>query len=162
VDWNAIFEGYVATVDWPAASFWPELTAANPDALVLLSVRDDSATWWRSASTTIFELARNFPPGALGGWDEMWSTLARNRFTDKLDDADDAMAAYERHNDAVRTGVPSDRLLEWRPGDGWAPICERLGLAVPNEPFPHVNAAEEVRANVASIVRTVADQPPLQ
>jgi hypothetical protein len=76
----------------------------------------------------------------------MWSTLARTRFTERLDDPSSAIAAYERHNDAVRAGVPPDRLLEWRPGDGWAPICERLGRPVPSEPFPHVNNAEDTRA----------------
>jgi hypothetical protein len=146
VDWDAIFDGYVATVDWPAASFWPELVAANPDALVVLSVRDNAEQWWRSASTTIFEVTRRFPPERLGSWGEMWSTLARTRFTERLDDPSSAIAAYERHNDAVRAGVPPDRLLEWRPGDGWAPICERLGRPVPSEPFPHVNNAEDTRA----------------
>ena len=38
-DLNAMLDGYEATVDWPAAAFWPELTAANPDAVVLLSLR---------------------------------------------------------------------------------------------------------------------------
>jgi hypothetical protein len=146
VDWDAILDGYVATVDWPAASFWPELTTLNPHALVLLSVRENADDWWRSASTTIFEFARRFPPGGLGGWDEMWSTLARNRFTERLDDASSAIAAYERHNDAVREGVAPDRLLEWRPGDGWAPICDRLGRPVPDEPFPHTNKAEDMQA----------------
>ena len=40
----------------------------------------------------------------------------------------------------------SSELLEWQPGDGWEPICERLGLSVPDEPFPHVNTTEEFRA----------------
>jgi hypothetical protein len=39
-DWQALFAGYAAVVDWPAASFWPEISEAFPDALVLLSVRD--------------------------------------------------------------------------------------------------------------------------
>ena len=50
------------------------------------------------------------------------------------------MAAFERHNADVRASVPGDRLLEWRPGDGWAPICAALDLPVPDEPFPHVNS----------------------
>lgn len=28
--WHAMLSGYRATVDWPAASFWPELSAAFP------------------------------------------------------------------------------------------------------------------------------------
>lgn len=51
-DWRALFAGYVAAVDWPAASFWREISAAFPQALVVLSVRDPDA-WWQSASSTI-------------------------------------------------------------------------------------------------------------
>ena len=51
--------------------------------------------------------------------------------------------AYERHNDEVRRAVPTERLIDWRPGDGWQPICSILGLPVPDEPFPHENTAAE-------------------
>ena len=32
-DWNELFRGYRAAVDWPACSFWPELSKAFPDAI---------------------------------------------------------------------------------------------------------------------------------
>ena len=44
VDWDQLFEGYVAALDWPASMFWRELSAAYPEALVLLSVRDSAET----------------------------------------------------------------------------------------------------------------------
>ena len=44
--------------------------------------------------------------------------------------------------------MPADRLIDYRPGDGWEPICEKLGLPVPSEPFPHVNTTDEFRAMV--------------
>ena len=53
------------------------------------------------------------------------------------------MAAYERHNEAVRREVPTERLVEWQPGAGWEPLCNALGVDVPDEPFPHVNTAAE-------------------
>ena len=55
------------------------------------------------------------------------------------------MDAFVRHNDAVRRAIPPSRLLEWTPGDGWEPICDRLGLAVPAEPFPVTNTTAEFR-----------------
>src|SRR5436190_16050817 len=36
VDWDSLFAGYSATVDWPGCAFWRDLAAANPDAPVLL------------------------------------------------------------------------------------------------------------------------------
>src|SRR4051794_37228781 len=62
VDWQELLAGYVAQVDWPGASFWREISAANPDALVLLSTRDADG-WYRSASNTIFHAFENPPPG---------------------------------------------------------------------------------------------------
>ena len=59
-----------------------------------------------------------------------------------------AIAAYEAHNVEVRATVPADRLVEWRPGDGWEPLCAALGVAVPAEPFPHLKFHEEFRAMV--------------
>jgi hypothetical protein len=45
VDWDALFDGYVACVDWPGGSFWHELADAYPEAPILLSTRDSADTW---------------------------------------------------------------------------------------------------------------------
>jgi hypothetical protein len=74
-------------------------------------------------------------------------TLLADRFSDQLDNPTAMMDAFERHNAAVRAGVPSERLLEWTGTDGWEPICERLGVEVPDEPFPATNALNDWRAN---------------
>jgi hypothetical protein len=142
IDWNALMRDYVAQVDWPGGAFWPELSSANPDALVILSVRDPDA-WYTSCQNTIFpamSMMREDP------WMAAMMRLLHDRFSDRLDDRDAMIAAFEKHNDAVRAGVPADRLLEWSAADGWEPICERLGLPVPAEPFPKVNSTEEFRA----------------
>jgi hypothetical protein len=149
LDWAEFLSGYVATVDWPAASFWPELTAAWPDAVVVLSVRDDSEAWWKSASETIFQvLARGAPPDDPGAVAElaMINDVLDRRFTSGWRDRETAIAAYEAHNAKVRASVPSDRFVEWRPGDGWGPLCAALGMAVPAEPFPHLNTTSDFRA----------------
>ena len=52
-DWNKIFEGCQATVDWPGSFFYRELIEVYPDAKVLLSVRDGAA-WARSMRDTIW------------------------------------------------------------------------------------------------------------
>jgi sulfotransferase family protein len=141
-DWNELFRGYAAAVDWPASAFWREQSQAYPDALVLLSTRDSSETWWNSANETIFGLLDKAPAGP---WREMVDAMFANRFTSKLQDRDACIAAYERHNAAVRAAVPKSRLVEYRPGDGWGPLCRALGVPVPSEPFPHVNTREEWR-----------------
>jgi sulfotransferase family protein len=146
VDWATMLSGYGAIVDWPGGSFWPELSAANPDALVLLSVRDPES-WYRSASNTIFLTFDNTPP-EIAPWMDTVRKLLHDRFSDRFDDPTSMMDAFTRHNDNVRARVPADRLLEWTPGDGWEPICERLGLPVPAEPFPITNTTDEFREMV--------------
>jgi hypothetical protein len=143
-DWASMLADFDAIVDWPGGSFWPELSATFPDAPILLSVRD-SESWWKSASSTIFQVIKSqleMQPG----FEEMINAIFSNRFTADYLDKDAAIAAYERHNAEVRASAPADRLVVWSPGDGWGPLCEMLGVPVPSDPFPHVNTTAEFRA----------------
>ena len=69
--------------------------------------------------------------------------LERFTGTTRWDDPATMMAAYERHNAEVRRLAPPERLLEWRATDAWQPICDALGLSVPDRPFPWVNQRSE-------------------
>jgi len=141
-DWHLLLAGYAAAVDWPAAAFWPEISAAFPDAIVLLSVRDPRS-WWQSASETIFPASRRESGTP---WRAMVDDLFANRFTSAIDDAAAAIAAFERHNAHVRATVPQHRLVEWRASDGWQPLCAALGVPVPDQPFPRTNTREDWQA----------------
>jgi hypothetical protein len=145
-DWNELFTGYEAVVDWPAASFWHDIASAFPDAIVLLSTRADASTWWTSAHATIFQVISNLPAQFDDGFLAMWQAIAHNRFTPNTDDEAAAKAAYERHNADVRAHADPARLVEWQPGDGWEPLCAALGVDIPDEPFPHVNTTDDFRA----------------
>jgi hypothetical protein len=144
-DWDEVFDGYRAAVDWPVGAFWRELMDAYPDALVLLSTRP-ADEWWRSADRTIFEAFRRGEVPEMAEWHAMAEAMLRKRFVDDFLDQDTAIAAFEQHNADVRASVPPDRLLDWTPGDGWKPLCDALDVPVPGEPFPHANTTEEFRA----------------
>jgi predicted naringenin-chalcone synthase len=58
---------------------------------------------------------------------------------------DEALQRFERHNNEVRRTVPSGRLLVHSVEEGWAPLCEFFGVAVPDAPFPHLNDRREFR-----------------
>lgn len=139
VDWHEMMDGFVAQVDWPGANFWPELTAAFPDALVIMSVRP-ADEWYASASNTIFQAI-----SLEGEWRATLRRLLNDRFSARLDDKDAMIEAYEQHNDRVRRTIPPDRLLEWSPADGWDPLCSFLGTEVPSEPFPVTNTTAQFR-----------------
>jgi hypothetical protein len=137
-DWNDIFAGYQAAVDWPASAFWEELSQENPDAVILLSVRDPDS-WWDSASNTIF----HFREQVQGPHRAMVDELFAARFTLDLTNKAACIEQFERHYEYVRKAAPADRLIEWRPGDGWAPLSDALGVPIPDEPYPHVNTRDD-------------------
>jgi hypothetical protein len=152
VDWQWLQEEFVATVDFPAAMFWRELMADSPEAVVLLSVRDSAQVWWESFSRTIVSSMAEEVPHDRPDWARRramnLSVLAR--LTPDWRERDAAIDAYERHNDEVRRTVPAERLIDWRPRDGWEPICSTLALDIPSEPFPHENTAADFRARAGA------------
>ena len=50
-----------------------------------------------------------------------------------------AREAYKGYYRAVRAMVPEERRLEYKLGDGWGPLCEFLGVDVPDCAFPREN-----------------------
>lgn len=147
-DWQQVFSKYRATVDNPGACVWRELLEANPEAKVLLTLHPKGAdAWYRSTINTIYairsrwqlRLLRRFIP-RLRKMGEMTDRLIWERFHEStMDDPAKAKARYEAHRREVETAVPADRLLVFRASDGWEPLCEFLGVPVPDEPFPRTN-----------------------
>ena len=139
VEWERGLARYVASVDWPAAAFWPELSAAYPEALVLLSLRP-AGEWYESAARTIYA-PREQVAGPLA---ELSARLApRFPIRPLLHDRTASMALHDAWNDAVRAQVPAERLVVWQVGSGWEPLCAALGVPVPDLPFPHANTKAE-------------------
>jgi hypothetical protein len=49
----------------------------------------------------------------------------------------------------VQQTLPADRLLTYDVAQGWEPLCAFLGVPVPDEPFPRINAQQELLATHA-------------
>jgi hypothetical protein len=142
-DWDHVFSGYVAAVDWPASAFWPQISAAYPEALVLLSVRDSAQAWYASMSATILPVARLALSPDWSAGHHLTDLFEHFTGTTEWDNPATLMAAYERHNAAVRAGIPPERLLEWNAKEGWGPLCRALNTAIPDQDFPWVNKRED-------------------
>src|SRR5262245_15530380 len=112
-DWDYLFAGYGAAVDWPASMFWRQLSEHYPDALVLLSLRESAETWWQSAEATILPVARMALAPDWNAGRALLDLLERFTGSREWDDPAKLMAAYERHNAEVRQSIPPHRLLEW-------------------------------------------------
>ncbi len=140
VDWKAFFSPYGATVDAPSAYFWKELMQVYPDAIVVLTIRD-AESWWKSASKTVLKVGNS---SQISEEQRAMSRVIPSPFQSKFPKNKESMIeAFERHNAAVRTGVPAQRLLVWNAKEGWEPICKALNLPIPDEPFPHTNTTKE-------------------
>jgi hypothetical protein len=166
VDWETLFQGYQATVDWPGCNFYQDYLRLYPEAKVILTVRDPER-WYESARQTIYYVRRAVPGWLtvvrprMGGFQRMidrliWVGMFHGRFEDR----GYAIEVFRRHNEEVKRMVPDDRLLIYEVSQGWGPLCAFLGVPVPEgQPFPHVNDAAEFRARIRPfllIVRTIA------
>jgi|SRR5215469_6423425 len=143
-DWAATFEGFNSAVDWPTATFFRELALAYPSAKFVLTHRDPES-WADSFGSTIYSVMaqKDHLPPQLQAWLAMaYDVVARAGFSLGLT-REGLLAAYHAHNDAVRATIPPDRLLVYEVKEGWAPLCNFLGLDVPDETFPRTNSREE-------------------
>jgi hypothetical protein len=154
--WEEAFAGYRSSVDWPGGYFYRELMDAYPDAKVLLSVRDPAA-WERSFRETIWAMSHgeSLMPrlsGARAEVDPRWrSYLAlvdrmfwgpQGTFAAGHAEPRQLIEQMERHHEDVKRAVAPERLLVWEVGEGWQPLCEFLGVPVPEGPLPHANDRE--------------------
>jgi hypothetical protein len=156
VDWDQLFEGYQATVDWPSCNYWEQQLAHYPQAKVILSQRD-AAGWHKSVMNTIYPVtvenwARTQAAAKISGELDVQAE-ARYRmameliwdgvFHGKVEDANYACQVFEAHNRRVKALVPAAQLLVYEPGDGWEPLCEFLNCPVPDAPYPKVNSTAD-------------------
>jgi hypothetical protein len=151
IDWDLLFKDFHSAVDWPAARYWRELAGHYPDAKVLLSLRDPES-WYKSMNDTIFQGLKTRTPDNVpqprGHQSEMArKIIVEDTFGGSLDKAH-AIEVYNRHNEQVRRTIQPDRLLVFEVRQGWEPLCRFLGVAVPDEPFPHLNDTASMQARM--------------
>lgn len=147
VDWDAVYAGYNATVDWPGAHFWRELADHYPDAKVILTMRS-TESWWESYAKTIMIFLRDILPEVadehVRGVGSMGLQLIVERaFAGSFDDKKVATAAYDKHVAQVTSAFSDDRLLQFDVRNGWAPLCTFLDRPIPDGEFPRTNSPEE-------------------
>ena len=159
--WDELFDGKESIVDWPGSYHWRELMDVYPDAKLLLSVRS-AESWVESMHNTIaaiwfgdglmhhLALAQYQIDPAYASWlDVLYDMWAKaDIMVGSGGDRAEMAAGFERWNQEVIDTVPSDRLLVWNPKDGWEPLCELLGVPVPDTPLPNVNDTENFQKNL--------------
>jgi Sulfotransferase domain len=150
MDWDLLFSGFRATVDWPAARWWREIAAHYPEARVLLSVRDPEA-WYKSMIDTIYQPMKSPAPANAPELVRLQTEMARKAilsesFDNRFEDKAHTIEVFNRHTQEVRDAIDPARLLVFDVREGWAPLCRFLEVAVPNVPFPKLNDTASTQA----------------
>lgn len=156
-DWDKIYGDYGATVDYPGCTFWQELAAYYPEAKVLLTVRDPQS-WFDSTRATIMSpefrgFMRNSPFGT------MTQKTIYDTLDNRMDDREFMVSYFERRNAGIVNAVPADRLLVYQVKEGWGPLCECLGVPVPDTEFPRINSREETAQMLAGLMSGGGEGP---
>jgi hypothetical protein len=157
-DWNAVFDGYASTVDYPGCTYWRELVARWPEAKVILTTRDPDS-WFESANETVLStrmraMLANTPI-------ERFMNAAVNQdFGDGIEDRAFMTDYFRRWNETVIAEVPADRLLVFQARDGWQPLCDFLGVPLPAQPYPRVNTREAMNQRISQQIHLTRTAPP--
>lgn len=146
MDWEHLFHGYVAAVDFPVCIYYSGIMEKFPDAKIVLTLKGP-LQWWESFSRMQGLINKT---RLLCFCVPKLRTIAQ--FTDKIIiqdvfggrlEKENCIEVYKRHNEEVRAAVPQERLLEFDVQQGWAPLCRFLQVPVPAKPFPYLNAGIE-------------------
>jgi hypothetical protein len=149
-DWDGIFRNYAACVDAPSCYYWRPIAAHYPDAKVILAERDPE-TWFESIHATVFskvwiDTTLNMPLGP-------FFAKLYEPYGDRILDHDYMIADYARYREEVKRTIAPERLLVYRTGDGWEPLCDFLGVPAPDSAFPQSNTREEMLAMISEVRR---------
>lgn len=164
IGWDEIFEGFLASCDWPSSTYWEELHHHYPEAKIILTVRDEQH-WYDSCLGTIYAasflvptwITRMIPPlDRMGRMviASVWDGVFHGRFKDR----EYAIETYRAHVAYVKATAPPDKLLVFEAKQGWEPLCQFLGVPVPEGGYPHLNDSARFKLIIRA-VRTVAWLP---
>ena len=144
-DWDNLFKGYTACVDWPSAFYWRTLIDVYPEAKVILTMRSAESCWLSFEATLLKYIQSGDDPQGLAQL-----LVADQVFDGRPGDRDHAISVYNKNVTDVIDTVPQERLLIHNLGDGWQPLCEWLDLPVPSLDYPSGNTTSDLLTRLAN------------
>jgi hypothetical protein len=130
-------------------------------------IQRDFEAWWPSFKTEVLDRVMLQPAAAINGFLGLYlmgmpavQAMRKIHFgffgaRCRDDVLVNAKERYTTYFDDLRVKVPVEKRLEFCLEDGWEPLCEFLGVDVPDVPFPRENEAgahsEEAKARTRLI-----------
>ena len=153
IDWEKIYKGYGACLDFPSCNYYKDLMDYYPDAKVILTIRDDKS-WIKSWNVLNNQILKSFtfkflsciPYSSFKLQKDIHNKMIlgkKGAFKGVRSD-NDRMKEFNNWNQSVIDYVPSDRLLVYQVKDGWNPLCQFLNTSVPDVPFPYKNKTKNM------------------
>jgi hypothetical protein len=166
--WDELYNGYQASVDFPAYPWYKEHMKQYPDAKVILTVRPFEK-WHSSVYSTIWQAGPQTVPQKIAmltkllfnprlrsvikcvklAKEMIFGVSFQGRFLDK----DFAEKMFNKHIEDVKAYVPADKLLVFDVSEGWGPLCNFLGVPEPAEPLPHLNKRENFKEMLVELMK---------
>lgn len=167
MDWDTLYKGYQATVDFPAYPWYKEHLKRYPDAKVILTVRPFEK-WYTSVYSTIWTAGPQTIGEKLGMLTKMLFNprlkkiiscvkfskrmIFKVHLQDRFEDKAFAEEVFNKHIADVKAFVPADKLLVYDVRDGWGPLCKFVGVPEPKDPLPHLNKRENFKEMLQSLM----------
>jgi hypothetical protein len=167
-DWETLYDGYDATVDFPGYPWYKEHMKKYPDARVILTVRDFES-WYKSVDSTVFRAGPQTPGEKIKMMGKLLTsgrarnvvkcikffkkTFFANELQGQFEDKEYAKSVWEKHIAEVKATVPADKLLVYDVRDGWGPLCKFLGVEEPKDPLPHLNKKENFKEMLPKLMK---------
>jgi len=166
-NWEGLYNGYQATVDFPCYPWYKEHMKKYPDAKVILSVRPFEK-WYDSVYSTIW-MAQNPPESqkiemglkvasdprlqsVMKCMEFAKEVIMEDHFQGRFLDKTFMEEVFNKHNQEVKKYVPANKLLVIDVSEGWEPLCTFLGVPIPEEPLPHTNKREDFKTMLGELM----------
>ncbi|MEO5999420.1 MAG: sulfotransferase family protein [Chitinophagaceae bacterium] len=167
-NWDELYNGFQATVDFPAYPWYKEHMKRYPDAKVILTIRPFEnwytsihSTIWKAGPQNILEKIIKFFKILFNPKVRMVSNcikfskgiIFQKHFQGKFKDKVFAEKVFNQHIADVKAFVPAEKLLIYDVSEGWGPLCKFLGVPEPNEPLPHLNKKENFKEMLGKMMK---------
>ena len=132
--------------------------AQHPEVKAILTVRDSPESYVKSylAASPFVGMMHQFPFSWMPtvkelqeAFDEEWKDEATGGRPEEFLNPEVLREAYVEHNRQVQAAIPDERLLVFNVKEGWEPLCEFLGVPIPEGvPFPHVHTRAKIQGEM--------------
>ena len=174
-NFEKLFEGFEATVDFPGYPYYKILLEKYPDAKVILTKRNFDE-WYESTYKTIWKSAnkpfidrlkiykrkvfnKNLRP-IFKCIKFMRRVYLYGQFNNNFSSKEHAKKVYYEHINEVTNYVPKSQLLIYDVSEGWNPLCSFLDVPIPKTDFPHLNKKEDFHNMVKEMIKNASEISP--